>query len=96
MLSLSQKVPYQNSWNGQVSDGIKFSAASSDETICGDHSLSCIENDDVTRGCGTGGNILVYVSGAQRAGPDDYTSFSYQGTVRLTGDVTGSSNGYDG
>ena len=79
-----------------LSSGIKFSAASSDETICGDDSLSCAENADVSRGCGTAGSFEVYVSGAQRAGPDDYTSFRHQGTATLTGDTTGSSNGFDG
>jgi hypothetical protein len=84
-------------WTREItSDGIKFSAASSDEMICGDESLSCIENDDDARGCGTAGNLLVFVSGNQRSGPDDFTTFRHQGTVRLTGDITGSGNGFDG
>ena len=84
-------------WQREIlSSGIKYSAASSDEQICGDDGFSCTENEDVRRGCGTAGRFLVYVSGSQRDGPEDFTTFRLQADVRLTGDVTGQGNGFDG
>ena len=84
-------------WSREIlSSGLKFSAASSDETICGNVDLSCAENTDARRGCGTAGSFEVFVSGAQRVGPYDYTTFHHQGTVALEGDLTGAQNGYDG
>ena len=74
-----------------TSDGIKFAAASSDEQVCADDSFSC-----AGAYCGTGGHFLVFVSGAQRAGPTDYTTFHYAGVANIPVDTGGTGNNIDG
>ena len=55
-----------------LSTGIKYAAASSDEDVCGGE-FSC-----AAEYCGTGGTFLVFVSGSERKGTADFTTFFYQ------------------
>jgi hypothetical protein len=72
--------------------GIKFVAGASDEPLCGEKGDSCIG-----KYCGTGGIFNVFTSGAQRTGPTDYTTFSFQGQAHTKNDKKGSAgNGVSG
>ena len=57
------------------STGIRYLAAGSDEVVCGD---ACSEN-----GCGTVGELLVYVSDGSRASTSDFTTFELAGRHQL-------------
>ena len=63
-------------------DGLKFVAAATDERLCGTGD-TC-----VGKYCGTGGSFRVFTSGANRKSKSDYTSFRYQGTVKVPFDKT--------
>jgi hypothetical protein len=79
-------------WSREItSSGLKFAAASSDEQVCGDDRYSCADQY-----CGTGGTFLVFVSGAQRQGQADFTTFHYEGTADIPVDTSGAGNNVDG
>ena len=79
-------------WDSELTaTGIKFAAASSDEEVCQSSDYNC-----ASEYCGTGGSFLVFVSGAERAGPTDYTTFFYQGSASIPTDDGGAGNNIDG